>query len=189
MLTEAVGASHHEAPLRRSARSPFRSKWKSRGPGSHFSGKNLFAEALRTAAVTDARREAAPGEGPSGGQGYLALIQLSASSAGPAAIDDLREPAAVAAARPAVAAASDMAAASAWPSAGSENPTMTWRVTPSFASSAKRSAAVRQVALDPHLPVQALPAVARSVSERSARAGLLRFPSGRVAPACHRALS
>jgi hypothetical protein len=48
----------------------------------------------------------------------------------------LRGPVAVAAARPVVVVASDTAAVSALPTAESENPTMTWHVTPSSAATA-----------------------------------------------------
>src|SRR5262249_32358887 len=96
-----------------------------------------------------------------------------------AAIDDLRGPVVVAAARPAVAAAPDMAAASAWPSAGSENPTMTWRVTPSPASSARRAATFRPRAA--RRAVWVLLPVSRPVSERSGRAVSRPFPTCRAA--------
>src|SRR5262249_61904789 len=94
----------------------------------------------------------------------------------------------VAAARPVVVVVSDTAAASAWlPSAGSENPTMTWRVTPSPASIATRAGGARYYPGPRIIAVEALPSVAGPVSERSARAGLLPFPTCRAAALRHHA--
>src|SRR5262245_20092733 len=101
------------------------------------------------------------------------VIPLPASSAKRAQ----KGPVVVAAARPAVVVVSDTAAASAWlPSAGSENPTMTWRVTPSPASIARRGAGAKPVPpwnrfpLPRRLPRVASPWAARVAGARTPRA-------------------